>query len=118
MTPLLIRRCVLLSSLFFLMTALCIPAARGTETPAPDRPPAVKPSPKTRELERSLDETLNALAESMQTLSVLIEQSQKKFERCRSGESTEEWCTKLRETLKRLERLENSMDGRPDEDLP
>ncbi|HET6371376.1 MAG TPA: hypothetical protein VFG95_09270 [Nitrospiria bacterium] len=96
----------------------CIPAARGTETPGQDRPLTVKPLPDARELERSLDETLNALAKSMETLSILIEHSQEKFERCRSGESTEEWCTKLRETLKRLQRLENSMGGRPEEDLP
>jgi hypothetical protein len=119
MIPFFIRRCVLLSSPFFLMTALWIPAVWGTEAPAGDRPHPSKPSPEeTQSLERSLDEALNALAESMQNLSLLVERGHEKFQRCRSGVSTEAWCAKMRKALKRLERLENSMNESSPKNLP
>jgi hypothetical protein len=100
-----------------LLSFVFTPAVGAGEDP-PAGPPPEKTRPSGQELDRALDQALNALAESMQTLSRLAEEGQEKFKKCQSGESKEEWCLKMRDALHRLERLERSMREPDDDERP
>jgi hypothetical protein len=106
----------LLPALLFL-SLIFTPLVRAQEKPPTGQPPEKK-RPSGEELEHALNQALNALAESMQTLSRLVEESQEKFKKCQSGESKEEWCLKMRDALERLERLERSMQKPRQDVLP
>lgn len=84
--------------------------AWGAEPSEPKPPPS-----ETEQLERALDEALNALATGMQTLVGLAERSKGKWEQCQSGESKEEWCAKMKDALARLERLDENGSPAPPE---
>lgn len=79
-------------------------------------PPESEPPPtETTQLERALDEALDALATGMQTLVGLAEKSKDKWEQCRSGASKEAWCLKMNDALARLERLGGKESPAPPE---
>lgn len=83
-----------------------------------DAPPS--PSPDIERLERALDDALDALATGMETLAALAERSQEKWTRCRSGDSDEAWCRKMKDALERLERLggKDRAPAPPDQEAP
>lgn len=91
-------------------------AAEGPSD-APSSPPSDLPL-EMEELQRLLDQALDALADSMQALSHLAEEGQKKFQACQSGESREEWCLKMQDALMRLRRLEKELSQKKEGSPP
>lgn len=105
-----LSRFVLVFFLFLLPVHLFTPPLLATE-PALGSETSPSPSPLIEELEHSLDEALNALANAMLTLVNLAERSKEKWRKCQSGGSQDEWCLKMKEAFKRLERLSKKKNG-------